>query len=160
MKNFLPTITIAALLLYTATGVQAATCRIGTAASQGSQNAYQRDAQAAQETAQRERSSSDILGKCVAGVTGVITAPQFTSLSDIFAQVKNKVCRIASDQVNGAVSDVNSQIGGVMSGITGQINNTGIGQVIGSVPAVGGPVIQPVPAGSPQSATFWSNIWK
>lgn len=160
MKNFAPTITIAALLLCAATSVQAATCRSGTAASQGSQNAYQRDVQAAQETAQRERSSSDILGKCVAGVTGVITAPQFPSLSDIFDQIKNRVCRIASDQVNGAVSDVNGQIGGVMNGINGQINNTGIGQVIGSVPTVGGPALQQANAGSPQSATFWSNIWR
>ncbi len=160
MKNFVPTITIAALLLCAATSVQAAPCRSSTAASQGSQKAYQRDVQAAQETAQRERSSSDILGKCVAGVTGVITAPQFPSMSDIFDQIKNKVCRIASEQVNGAVSDVNGQIGGVMNGINGQINNTGIGQVIGSVPTVGGPVLQQGNVGSPQSATFWSNIWK
>ena len=53
----------------------------------------------------------------MAGVTGVIAAPQFPSPSDVFDQIKNKVCRIASDQVNGAVSDVNGRIGGVMNGI-------------------------------------------
>ena len=160
MKNSVRTIVIASLLLGSAASGQAATCRSSTAATQGSQAAYQRDVQAAQQTAQRERSSSDILGKCIAGVTGVITAPQFPSLSDIFDQIKNKVCQIASDQVNGAVSDVNGQIGGVMNGINGQINNTGIGQVIGPVPTVGGPVLQQANAGSPQAATFWSNIWK
>lgn len=161
MKNFAPTSTIAALLLCAAANVQAATCRSSTAAYQGSQNGYQRDVQAAQQTAQRERSSSDILGKCVAGVTGVITAPQFPSLSGIFDQIKNKVCRIASDQVNGAVNDVKGQIGGVMTDINGQINNTGVGQVIGGVPTVGAPVFQAnAVLPQPQSATFWSNIWK
>ena len=150
------------LLLCSAASVQAATCRSGSAAAAGSQSGYERDKQAAQQTAQSERSSSDILGKCVGGITSVLTAPQFPSLSDIFDQIKNKVCQIASDQGNGVVNDVNRQINGVMTGINGQINNTvsGTGQVIGSTPQLGGPSLQQTSAGSSQSSTFWSNIWK
>ncbi|APO88911.1 hypothetical protein AB8807_22330 (plasmid) [Xanthomonas campestris pv. olitorii] len=152
------------LLLCSAASVQAATCRSGSAAAAGSQSGYERDKQAAQQTAQSERSSSDILGKCVGGITSVLTAPQFPSLSDIFDQIKNKVCQIASDQVNGVVNDVNGQISGVMNGINGQINNsvsgTGAGQVIGNVPQLGGTSLQQTSAGSSQSPTFWSNIWK
>ena len=154
--------TIAVLLLCSAASVQAATCRSATAAAQGSQNGYQKDVQAAQQTAQREKSSSDILGRCVGGITGVITAPQFPSLSEIFDQIKNRVCRIASDQVNGAVNDANQQINGALGGINGQIQGTGIGQVIGAgnVPTIGGPMIQPTSPGTPQTSTFWSSIWR
>lgn len=146
------------LLLYSSASIQAANCRSGSAAAQGSQSGYQKDKQAAEQIAQNERSSSDILGKCVGGITAVITTPQFPSLSDIFDQVKNKVCQIASNQIYGAVSSVNSQINGVTNGINGQISNTGIGQVVGNVPQVSGPTIQQ--ASPSQSSTFWSNIWK
>ncbi|WP_262404505.1 hypothetical protein [Xanthomonas oryzae] len=152
------------LLLCTAVSVQAATCRSGSAAAQGSQSGYDRDKQAAQQTAHSERSSSDILGKCVGGITSVLTAPQFPSLSDIFDQIKNKVCQIASDQVNGVVGDVNGQISGVMNGINGQVSNavngTGAGQMVGSLPQISGPSLQQTSAGSSQSSAFWSNIWK
>lgn len=137
------------LLLCSAASVQAATCRSGDAAARGSQNGYERDKQVAEQIAQNERSSSDILGKCVRGITAVITAPQFPSLSDIFDQIKNKVCQIASDQIHGAVNDAN-----------GQINRTGVGQVIGNASQVSGPTVQQTHAGSSQSSTFWSNIWK
>ena len=153
--------TFIVLLLCFTGSVQAANCRSGNAAVQGSQNGYQKDSQAAEQTAQKQRTTSDILGKCVGGITGVITAPQFPSLSDIFDQIKNKVCKLASDQVNGAVNsvvnNVNGQINGVVTGINGQISNTGVGQVVGNVPQVSGPAIQ---TSSSQSSSFWSNIWK
>jgi hypothetical protein len=153
--------TFIVLLLCSAASVQAATCRSGSAAAQGSQSGYARDQQAAEQTAQSERSSSDILGKCVGGITSVITAPQFPSLSDIFDQIKNKVCQIASDQVSSAAGDVNGQINGVMSGINGQISNTGVGQVVGNVPQVSSPgLLQTNATGSSQSSAFWSGIWK
>ncbi|CAH2783975.1 MAG: hypothetical protein PPHEESC_1811 [uncultured Paraburkholderia sp.] len=148
------------LLLCSAVSVQAATCRSGSAAAQGSQSGYDRNKQAAQQTAQSERSSSDILGKCVGGITSVLTAPQFPSLSDIFDQIKNKVCQM----VNGVVGDVNGQINGVMNGINGQVSNavngTGAGQIVGSVLQISGPSLQQTSAGSSQSSAFWSNIWK
>lgn len=152
------------LMLCSVASVQAATCRSGSAAAQGSQSGYDRDKQAAQQSAQSERSSSDILGKCVGGITSVLTAPQFPSLSDIFDQIKNKVCQIASDQVNGAVNSVNNQINGVMNGINGQIgntlNNSGISQFTGSPPQLTGPSLQQTGQGTSQSSNFWSNIWK
>jgi len=153
--------TFIVLLLCFTGSVQAANCRSVNAAVQGSQSGYQKDTQAAEQTAQKQRTTSDILGKCVGGITGVITAPQFPSLSDIFDQIKNKVCKLASDQVNGAVNsvvnNVNGQINGVVTGINGQISNTGVGQVVGNVPQVSGPAIQ---TSSSQSSSFWSNIWK
>lgn len=140
-------------------GVQAATCRSGSAAIQGSQTGYKKDKQAAEQIAQTERSSSDILGKCVAGITLVITAPQFPSLSEIFNQIKNKVCQIASNQINGAVNEVNSQINGAISGInkeiSTQVNNTGVNQVIDFNPQIKGPNLQQT-----SDPKFWSNIWK
>ncbi|MRU28326.1 hypothetical protein [Xylella fastidiosa] len=152
------------LLLCSSVNVQAAPCRSGSAAAQGSHSGYDRDKQAAQQTSQSERSSSDILGKCVGGITSVLTAPQFPSPSDIFGQIKNKICQIASDQVNGVVGDVNSQINGVMNGINGQISNTvngtGAGQIVGNVPPLNGPSLKQTSAESSQSSAFWSNIWK
>jgi TraL protein len=148
------------LSLWSIASVQAATCRSGSAAAQGGQSGYLRDKQAAEQTAQSDRSSSDILGKCVGGITAVLTAPQFPSLSEIFDQVKDKVCRIASDQINGAVNDVNGQVNGVMNHINGQISNTGVGQVVSTMPQISGPSLQQTSGNSSQSSAFWSNIWK
>lgn len=156
--------TIVALTLCTAITAQAATCRSGNAASQGSQVGYQRDQQAASQAAQSELSSSDILGKCVGGITSIITAPQFPSLSDIFDQVKNKVCQIASSEVNGALSDVNGKINGVLGDINDKINSAtnvpGIGPALGNPSPVKLPSVQQTPPGSPQTSAFWSDIWK
>lgn len=154
---------VGTLLLCIATGTQAANCRSATAAVQGSQTAYERDVQAAQETAQKDRSSSDILGKCVGGVTAIITMPQFPSLSQIYDQIKAQICRIASEQVNGALNDVTGQINGALGGITSQIPTYGIGP-IPIVPPITPPVIHPTAQGgntnSAQSPAFWSNIWR
>src|SRR4051794_22789235 len=74
----------------------AAPCRSETAATSGSTAGYTQDTQAADATEQQDKSASDILGQCVAGITGVITIPAFPSLDDILNQVKNEICRIAS----------------------------------------------------------------
>jgi hypothetical protein len=42
-------------------------------------------------------------GRRVAGVTGVVTIPTFPSLAEVFEQIKNEICRIASQQVHQAV---------------------------------------------------------
>ena len=99
-----------ALLLLLAGASQADTCRSGGAAQRGAQAGYEQDTQAATTNAQKEKQSSDILNKCVGSITAVITAPQFPSLSDIFERIKDKVCAIVSDKINGAVSDVNNDI--------------------------------------------------
>lgn len=104
----------------------AAPCRVAEAAIRGSQAGYERDTQAAIETAEKDKSSSDILGKCIGGVTAVITSPTFPSLDDMFDNVFDKICRVASQQVHGKLSDVNSQIGGLSSGVRVQRSSSGL----------------------------------
>ena len=151
------------MLFFSISCVQAATCRSGDAATRGSKVGYEQDKQAAEQNAQNERAASDILGKCVGAINAVITVPQFPSLSGIFDQIINKVCKIASDQVNGAinapVNEINSQINGEMNNINGQINNTGIGQVVQNVPQITGSGTQ-IGTNPSQKSQFWSNIWK
>ncbi len=150
--------TFIAFLLFLSANVQAAVnCRSATAAAQGSQAGYQRDTQAAEQIAQKERNASDILGKCVGAITAVNTVPQFPSLSSIFDQIKNQICRIASDQINNSANAVNSQINGAMSGITGQSNNTGIGQITAPTAQVN---VSSQPSAQASSSAFWSNIWR
>lgn len=164
MKFGFPTIALLALL--GSSTAQAAPCRAAAAAIQGSQRSYEKDVQAAQQTVQKDRTSSDILGKCVSGVTAVMTVPQFPSLSQIFEQIKKEVCRIASEQVNGAVNDVNQQINGALSGINSQIGgmNGQLPPVVGPiVPPVVGPIVKQVPLSpspAPSQSDFWGNIWK
>jgi hypothetical protein len=150
------------LLLFTFTTVQAASCRSGVAAARGGQSGYERDNLAAIQTAQNDRASSDALGKCVGSITAVITAPQFPSLSAIFDQLKNRVCQMASDQVNGAVYNANSWINQNTGGINDGMNNTGMDQIIGggNTPRTGSVGIQQASPGSAESGNFWSNIWR
>ncbi|MCC7005932.1 MAG: hypothetical protein IT497_04735 [Ottowia sp.] len=152
-------IIIATFLLCT-TIAQAATCRSGNAAARGSQQGYERDKQAAEQVAKTEQSSSDILGKCVGGITGVLTAPQFPSLSDIFNQVQNKVCQIARNQIDGVINDANGRINNTMNGIHNQvnkINQSTAGEVVPS-PQITNPAVQR--NGGNSASQFWSDIWK
>lgn len=158
MKYIVHTVLIA--LLCTAVHVQAATCRSGSAAAQGSQAGYKRDQQAAEQAAQSELSSSDVLGKCVGGITSVLTAPQFPSLSETFDQIKNKVCQIASSQVNSAISDVNGQINGAIGDIYSKINGAAGSQIPIRLPTPTVPSVQQTAPGSSASSAFWSDIWK
>lgn len=151
---------IVTTLFFCATTSQAATCRSGNAAVRGSQQGYERDKQAAEQVAKTEQSSSDILGKCVGGITGVLTVPQFPSLSDIFNQVQNKVCQIARNQIDGVINDANGRINSAMSGIHNQvnkINNSSVGEVI-PPPQIMNPTVQR--NGGNSASQFWSNIWK
>jgi len=142
--------------------VQAAPCRSGAAAGRGGQSGYDMDRQAATQTAQNDRSSSDILGKCVSGITAVITAPQFPSLSSIFDQLKNRICQMASDQINSAAYNASSQIYQKIDGINGSMNNADVSQVVGSanMPRAGGVDIQQTSPGTSSAGSFWSNIWR
>jgi TraL protein len=147
------------LLFFSTMHGYAVNCRSGDAALRGSQVGYDRDKQAAEQTAKNDRSLSDTLGKCIGGITGVVTVPQFPSLSDIYDQVKKKICKLASDQAHNSVSGANSQINDAINGINGQINNAGIGQISENVPVAGAEIHQTGSATTPSSA-FWSNIWK
>lgn len=85
--TYLSRVLLALAVCTAAVNAQAAACRSGSAATQGSQNGYKRDKKAAEEAGKKERDSSDILGKCVGGISAVMTAPQFPSLSQIFEQI-------------------------------------------------------------------------
>ena len=152
--------TLLVLSMCSATNVEAATCRSGAAAIAGAKSGYNRDQQAAVTTATNDRSSSDILGKCVGGITSILTAPQFPSLSDIFDQIKNKVCAIASDQIDAQIGEVNSQISGAMTNINSQISSTGATSIIGTSATITSPTIQQTNPGTASSSQFWSDIWK
>lgn len=99
------------------------TCRSGSAASEGSKTGFQREADAANAQADSSKTSSDTIGKCVSGITGIkITVPTFPSLDDIFKEVEDKVCKMASDAISGVTGDIDGQIDKIMDEINGDIN--------------------------------------
>lgn len=119
-------------------------CRVAEAAEAGSRVGFERDRAAAIENEQRESASSSVIGKCVNGITSVIVVPTFPSLSDIFAQAVNRVCRVANDKIRQASSLPSLAVGGLPS--------TTI-----PLPTRPGPSI-PVPP-APQES-FLSRIWR
>ena len=134
----------------------AVTCRSGLAASKGSQAGYKIDTNAAQQNAQNDKSSSDTLGQCVAGITAVQTAPQFPSMAAIFDQIKNKVCQMASNQINNAVYAFNNKLYQQYNNANSSLYNQDVANVIGTsnIPKTGGVTVQ-----SSSSGNFWSNFW-
>lgn len=139
-------------------------CRSANAAARGGQAGLNRDREASEQVARNEKLSSEILGRCVNGVSIVLTAPQFPSYAEIFNAIKNQVCRIASDSVsnavNGVVTNVNGQINGALNGINDQITNTGIGQLTGGAPQVTGGTVSQGSTVNTNSTQFWSDIWR
>src|SRR5438105_10475666 len=71
----------------TVAGASAAPCRSESAATRGGQAGYSVDIRGADQTERQDKSASDILGQCVAGITGVITIPTFPSLASILEQI-------------------------------------------------------------------------
>lgn len=131
---------------------QAASCRSGQAAAQGAQQAYEKDIQAAEENAQKEKGISDTLGKCIGSISGVITSPTFPSMSDVFNQMKNKVCRIANEKVNGAVNKVTNPVNGAIGEVSGGVNRR-VNSATNIAPEGGN-------TNSQSKTPFWSSIWK
>lgn len=148
------------LLFFTVTNVQAATCRSSEAAIRGSEAGYELDKEAAEETAVRDRSASDIIGQCVGGITAVITAPQFPSLSEIFQKIMDQMCRVLSDQMHDAVGNANEQINITSTEIYGQTNSTGANEIAKAYPQTNAPAVQQTTNGSTQAGAFWSTIWQ
>lgn len=139
----------------TMAGAVAAPCRSESAATRGGQAGYEADRRGADQTEQQDRSASDILGRCVAGVTGVTTIPTFPSLASIFEQIKNEICRIASQQVHEAVGSVSIEIENAMRGIPtqGQIVTVPITPVANATMSSS----ESTPSASPD---FWRRIWR
>jgi TraL protein len=139
----------------TMAGAYAAPCRSESAATRGGQVGYDADRRGADQTEQQDRSASDILGRCVAGVTGVVTIPTFPSLASIFEQIKNEICRIASQQVHQAVGSVSIEIENAMRGIPTQ------GQVV-TVPITpeANATMSSSDSTPSSSPDFWRRIWR
>lgn len=167
------------LCMLSASAAQAATCRSAEAASRGAEVGYERDQQAAKETEDQTLTISDMLGKCVGGITGIGGMTTFPSFGDIWDQIKNRICSVVRNQITGVVHQANSEINGVVYQVNNEIreqirntgvNNTGAGTVIGSsdIPRVGAPNVGRTYGTSSLSATpeasssneFWNNIWR
>jgi septal ring-binding cell division protein DamX len=146
---------VALVCAITVAGAWAAPCRSQTAATRGGQAGYDADKRGADQTEQQDRSASDILGRCVAGVTGVVTIPTFPSLAEVFEQIKSEICRIASQQVHQAVGGVSFEIENAMRGIPMQ------GQVatMPATPVSSTSMASPTSPPSP-SPDFWQRIWR
>lgn len=82
----------------------AATCRAGQAAVEGSKAGYEQAKRAADVWAQKERTMSDQLQQCLSRIRQTsITLPSFPSLSDIFNQMVEKICQAAIDEINSHI---------------------------------------------------------
>ena len=152
---------VAAVAMSCSAAMAATTCRSLAAASAGSSNGYNADIQAADAQEQKNKAASDILGQCVASVTGVLTIPTFPTLDEILNQIKNKICRIASQQVHSAVSNVSAEINAALQGLP-----TGAGPITIPPPSVsigsGNPAplaVTPAPAPTPNSS-WLSRTWR
>ena len=151
------------LLMCSSIGVQAATCRSGEAAMRGGEAGLSRDQSAADSNETAEKTSSDILGKCIGGITGIFGTTSFPDLSAIWQMIKDKVCSIASSQVRGVVSQVNGEINGAVTDTINQtgVNDTGMGTVISSGDTnISGPSVQNTKSSGSTDSAFWNDIWK
>jgi hypothetical protein len=92
MKTAIGILTLSLLLTLDAK----ANCRVADAARIGSEAGLARDKAAAMQTAEQERKSSDILGRCISGITSIQVVPMFPSPMDIFTyipQVRDAIWR-------------------------------------------------------------------
>ncbi|MEQ1968073.1 hypothetical protein ABLA30_13820 [Xenorhabdus nematophila] len=128
-KKFSLVLNVLTLTLMVSTNSMAATCRTNTAALAGAQSGYKYEVNAINSQAEYSRSSSDMIGKCIGGITGVRLDMTFPDLSDIWRQAVDKICRTASNAIsevsNKAISNINNQLYNMMNGINND-KNTGI----------------------------------
>ncbi|UUZ54072.1 hypothetical protein LP419_37500 [Massilia sp. H-1] len=91
-----------------------------------------------------ESASSDMIGKCVGGITSVVVVPTFPSLSDIFARAGDRICHVASDRLRDATTLPPLTVPG-MPGLPGT-----------AIPVL--PFAAPI--APPAPANFWERIWR
>lgn len=116
------------LITLSSLNVTAATCRSGTAASEGAKTAYQTAVDAINTQADSLKNASEVIGTCISGVTGVVTMPTFPDLGSIWSKLINQVCKSASDKINesynSVVGDINSNVNELMNGVNNTVNST------------------------------------
>lgn len=93
MKTLNLIITLSFLTAFT---TLAAPCRSGTAASEGAQNAYENAVKSINTEAESLKNSSEVIGTCISGVTGVITVPTFPDQGSTWSNMINQVCKTGS----------------------------------------------------------------
>lgn len=120
-------------------------CRSEAAAIQGAQYGYNRDKTAAIENEKRESASSNVVGRCVGGISSILVVPVFPSLGDIFNNAAEKACRVASDKIREATQIPTMEIPGVPTR---------------SIPIQFPIVPPPPPSQTDPNSTFWSRIWR
>ena len=140
---------LALVILLVSAGAQA-NCRAADAAKVGADAGLARDQAAAMATADNEKTNSDVLGKCISGITSIIVVPTFPSLMSIFDAALTKMCKMASDAIP-RVPNFNLA--------------AGIPVIPGGIVPAPGQVSVPVnisPAATIPAASsdFWSKIWR
>lgn len=82
----------------------AATCRAGDAAVEGSKAGYEQAKRAAEVWAQKERTMSDQLQDCLSRIRKTsILLPSFPSFNDLFNQLIEKICQAAIEEINSHI---------------------------------------------------------
>lgn len=138
----LSTAAVASLLSGFAPPGSAADCPQAAAAREGARRGYERDRAAALEIERRENASSEMIGKCIGGITSVVVVPTFPSLSDIFARAEDNICHVAGNRLREATTLPVLGIPGV----------PGTSVPVTIVPPIGTPV--------PAPTNFWERIWR
>ncbi|NIH33064.1 hypothetical protein [Hafnia paralvei] len=88
------------LTVLTAPAVHAASCAAANAALSGAQAGYEQDRKAAESWAQREKQANSGFSQCLGDISTSITVPTFPDFSQIFDQIKDKICSAARDKVS------------------------------------------------------------
>ena len=154
-------ILITALAVVCTASASAAPCRAQKAAEAGSKAGYSRDKVAAEEMEKRTSESSDVLAKCVKGITTVTVVPTFPSLADIFAGVVEKACRVSIDKVRSALPPGMGSVP-VIPGLPGVPTKPGDLEVpvprmpVAAPARVGGAPLPP----AAKSEDLWKRVWR
>ncbi|HAF8828607.1 TPA: hypothetical protein G5U64_004203 [Salmonella enterica] len=96
-------LSLTCLLLYASLSgpvANAASCAAASAALAGAQAGYEQNRKAAESWSQREKQASNGFQQCLGDISTSITVPTFPDFSQIFDQIKDKICSAARDKVS------------------------------------------------------------
>ncbi|EOE5279481.1 hypothetical protein ACKGIL_004513 [Salmonella enterica] len=96
-------LSLTCLLLYASLSgpaAHAASCAAASAALAGAQAGYEQNRKAAESWSQRENQASNGFQQCLGDISTSITVPTFPDFSQIFDQIKDKICSAARDKVS------------------------------------------------------------
>ncbi|EJI0186978.1 hypothetical protein NGF09_003679 [Salmonella enterica] len=96
-------LSLTCLLLYASLSgpaAYAASCAAASAALAGAQAGYEQNRKAAESWSQREKQASNGFQQCLGDISTSITVPTFPDFSQIFDQIKDKICSAARDKVS------------------------------------------------------------